>query len=423
MHIAIRRAQVLFIDRRLRIPLRLSSGDITEATEARVEVDLTVDGHAATGRSNIYLSDLWAWPDPSLTHALRDARLRARCQQIAAELSTLCGGGAEHPLELGLRLHHAVTNASDTGMPALAAALCASPFDAAMHDAVGLALNRSAFRLYDRYVAIPAGDRFFREGSAIRAVRKLLRTSPLDRLYCWGIVGPDEALERETLPFQAQTGAVHWKIKLSGRDPVADAARVAQVYRKLLPRSVDIPRLSVDTNEGNADAASVLTFLEALRDGDAEAFQALWYLEQPTNRDIRRYANDWHSVCALKPVLLDEGLTSLEMLPEIAQQGWAGLALKTCKGHSFALAAAAWAYEHDLPVTLQDLTNPGYSMIHAALFGAWVPTLNMAELNSPQFTPDANREWLPRLDNLIEPRDGFHHLPFAGTATGLGSTL
>lgn len=124
----------------------------------------------------------------------------------------------------------------------------------------------------------------------------------------------------------------------------------------------------------------------------------------------------------LKPVLLDEGLTGLELLKEAVAQGWSGLALKTCKGHSFALVAAAWARERGLLVALQDLTNPGYALIHAALLAAHVPMINGVELNSPQFTPGANAEWLPRLAGLFEPARGVHRLP-GKVPAGLGSEL
>ena len=92
--------------------------------------------------------------------------------------------------------------------------------------------------------------------------------------------------------------------------------------------------------------------------------------------------------------------------------------MKTCKGHSFALAAAAWAHERGWLLSLQDLTNPGAALVHAALFAAHVPTLNGAELNSPQFTPAANADWAARWPQLFDPRDGFHRLP-RNTVIGL----
>lgn len=43
-----------------------------------------------------------------------------------------------------------------------------------------------------------------------------------------------------------------------------------------------------------------------------------------------------------RPVMLDERLASLGLLPEPEPQGWSGLALKTCNGQSFCLVASAW---------------------------------------------------------------------------------
>jgi hypothetical protein len=52
-------------------------------------------------------------------------------------------------------------------------------------------------------------------------------------------------------------------------------------------------------------------------------------------------------------------------------------------------------------LSLQDLTNSGIALIHGALVGAHLPTINGAELNSPLFTPAANAEFLPRLSSLF----------------------
>lgn len=96
------------------------------------------------------------------------------------------------------------------------------------------------------------------------------------------------------------------------------------------------------------------------------------------------------------------------------------MALKTCKGHSMLLTTAAWAHEHRMLLSLQDLTNPGVALIHGALVGAYLPTINGAELNSPQFTPAANSSLLAELRGLVDVRDGRHRLPSTLPA-GLGS--
>ena len=163
------------------------------------------------------------------------------------------------------------------------------------------------------------------------------------------------------------------------------------------------PRITVDTNEASQSVAHVVEFLDALQAADTEAYNAMEYLEQPTSRDIQSHPFDWRPVARRKPVLVDEGLTELTALDLARGQGYSGFALKTCKGHSMLLACAVWAHQHGMSISLQDLTNPGISLIHAALVGAHLPTVNGAELNSPQFTPLANQEFAERLPDLFEP--------------------
>lgn len=410
---------------RLRTPLVLSSGPIEQLTEARTSVKVRIGGREATGHSSMYLSDLWAWPDPAMSHAQRDALLRRTCESIANDLDVLCGGEPAHPLELGLRLHHQVCrrHAEDAGAPPpLALSMCLSPFDAAIHDAVGQVLNRSAFAFYEKDVPLPSADPWFEGQTAAVAIRGMLRPKPRRTLDAWLIVGKGDDLDRDMAPWMYQRGYRCFKLKLTGQDNSADVDRTVQVYRAARRFGIDVPRLSVDSNEANPDAASVLDYLDRLQALDDEAYAALTFLEQPTGRDITQHAHDWRKVTARKPVLLDEGLTDLELLPIAASQGWSGLALKTCKGHSFALTAAAWAHQRGLCLSMQDLTNPGYAAIHAALMAAHLPTINGVELNSPQFTPDANAPWLPRLSSLFEPTAGVHQLPDA-SSPGLGSGL
>lgn len=298
---------------------------------------MRVGRREATGRGCIYLSDLWAWPDPGVPHERRDAALRKLCREIAGSLSQLCGGQPAHPTELGLRLHQSVCR--ETPPPALARAMCASPFDAAIHDAAGIALNRSAFRFYDAPPPLPTAEAYF-PGGAGAAIARMLR-APKRELAAWYLVGKNDSIEKHVAPW-VRRGCRCFKIKLLARDNDEDAARTVEVYRAVRRFGAERPRLSVDTNEANPDAASVLDYLQRLKAADAEAFAALQYLEQPTPRDIRTHRFDWREVAALKPVMLDEGLTGLELMEAAAGQGWSGFALKTCKGHSFALVAGAW---------------------------------------------------------------------------------
>jgi L-alanine-DL-glutamate epimerase-like enolase superfamily enzyme len=416
-------ADVNFTSQPLAMPLHLSSGVIRSLTLAEASVVIQINGREATGRGAIYLSDVWAWPDQALTHEQRDKSLRDLCERIAADMPVRLRGEDVHPLELGLRLHdfacHEMSVSPDPTL--LARAMCASPFDAAIHDAAGIALERSAFDLYDDSVAIPIADRYFPETGACRAVAAAIRP-PRAELDAWYIISRDDVLERTMIPAIKKHGYRCYKLKITGHHNDADVARTVQVYRKARESGVPEPRISIDSNEANPSAESVMDYLEKLQATDANAYEALAYVEQPTHRDICAHAHDWRDVARRKPVLLDEGLTELHLLGEARRQGYSGFALKTCKGHSMLLVAAAWALRHGILLSLQDLTNPGLALIHAALVGSRLPTINGVELNSPQFTPAANQEFAARLPQLFEPRGGVHRLP-ERIPFGLGSNL
>lgn len=417
-------ASVAFVSQSFIKPLLLSSGAITEITEARATVRVRVQGKEAEGIGSIYLSDLWSWPDPSLSHEVRDARLREFCQQIADNLAEWVGAPA-HPLELGLRLHDRACHGEGIPpLPTLALAMCMSPFDAAIHDAVGHALGRSAFSFYTEDVALPTADPFFSDGNACRAIRNALL--PADKiaggLDAWWIVGAKDELPAAFEIPVAHNGYHGFKIKLLAKEIADDVARTIAVYDAAKHHGCAAPRLSLDSNEGNKDAQEVVTYLRTLQAERPDVYNALEYLEQPTGRDITVHRFDWKEASALKPILLDEGLTDLSLLPLAQEQGWSGLALKTCKGHSFTLVAAAWARERGLPLAMQDLTNPGYAAIHSYLIAAHLGTINGIELNSAQYTPAANEAWLPRLSALFQPKGGQHKLCMSNLI-GTGSSL
>ena len=347
MNCEILSASVTFRERPFAKPLQLSSGTITEITEATATVRVRCAGREAEGRGSIYLSDLWAWPDPALTHAVRDAEMRRLCKNLADSLKTnqlekFYKADQAHPLALGLRLHDRVSDMSADNVPLLARLVCASPLDAAIHDACGQALGRSAFSFYDESCAIPLADSHFPE-SAVAAIRAMLLTRPSAAVDGWYVVSGTDPLTDDFAGFVERRGFRCFKLKTHGKDPDADARRTAEVFQAARALGVKFPRLSADSNEGNPDATSVLAYLDALQRMDPNAYAALEYLEQPTARDIVRHAFDWHAISARKPVLIDEGLTGADILPHVEEQGWSGICLKTCKGHSFNLIAGAWA--------------------------------------------------------------------------------
>ena len=363
---------VSFHPQTLVTPLVLSTGTIEDLIEARATVTVeTSAGKRADGRGSIFLSDVWAWPNLQYSHEQRVQQLQAFTSKIAAACSEFASGETLHPLELGLRLHHWALKelSTEIPIPALARAMCASPFDAAIHDATGIALGRSAFRLFDEDFPIPSADNYFPQCGVIEAIRRVIR--PMQRtLPAWLVISKTDLLPEMLTNAYAKSGYRCFKLKITGRDNVEDVRRTIEVYRAAQSVGVAKPTLVIDSNEANPDAASVLDYLERLEALDCEAYRALAYIEQPTARDIVNVPFDWRPVAQRKPVLLDEGLVDLSILEVARQQGWSGFALKTCKGHSMLLVTAAWAHSHGMPLSLQDLTNPGIALIHGALAGS-----------------------------------------------------
>src|SRR5205807_1240223 len=150
-------------------------------------------------------------------------------------------------------------------------------------------------------------DAWFPDTSAVAAIAETLQ-APKSALTAWLIVG--SADDEEVLrPWIRERGYHAFKLKIGGKDNAADSQRTGAVYRMAKRLGCAAPRLCVDSNCANPDAASVGDYLERLRREDRDAYAALEYVEQPTGRDIGTYAYDWRPVTALKPVLLDEGLT------------------------------------------------------------------------------------------------------------------
>jgi len=113
------------------------------------------------------------------------------------------------------------------------------------------------------------------------------------------------------------------------------------------------------------------------------------YIEQPNGRELTASRHSKRQLYELKPVIVDESLTDLESFELAMELGWSGIALKTCKGQSSAIVMAAKATELGIPYALQDLTNPGISLIHSVGMGARLYMMMGVEANSRQFFPDA----------------------------------
>ena len=115
---------------------------------------------------------------------------------------------------------------------------------------------------------------------------------------------------------------------------------------------------------------------DVLEEAAPAALRRVQYIEQPTHRDLRANPeNRMHAAAKIKPVVIDESLVDFESLLLAREQGYSGVALKACKGHSEALLMGAAAQKHNLFLCVQDLTCVGASFLHSASLAARVPSV------------------------------------------------
>ena len=212
----------------------------------------------------------------------------------------------------------------------------------------------------------------------------------------------------EWIPYN---GLTHLKIKLNGDDLDWDVERVVSVDRVASEaqahRGCDEWFYSTDFNEKCENVEYILSFLNRIQEQSPAAYDRIQYIEQPTNRDLKAHPeNKMHEAAKLKPIVIDESLIDYESLLLAREQGYTGVALKACKGHTEALFAAAAAQKHGMFLCVQDLTCPGYSFLHSASLAARVPGIAAIEGNGRQYCPAANKAWARQFPTMFEITDG-----------------
>ena len=381
-------------------------------------------GGAAEGWGSILLSTNWAWPSDVVSQVARGEAMGEVARRYARRIAEW--NQCAHPLVIAtdtktvlLRIANEVADEMDLDepMPALAALNAGSPVDCALHDAFGKAAGISSYDGYGpehcssdlsrwlgpnyrgRYLSdylspgfTPTVPLFHLVGGGDKLTRSELDdTDPKDGLP----VSLDDWIERD--------GVYCFKVKLKGTSLEWDVARVVAVARvveeALARQGRDTYFLSVDSNEMCPAPEYVVEMLEAIREQAPRAYDALLYVEQPTERDLFAHRFDLSEVAKRKPVLADEGISSLHHIDAARELGWSGIALKTCKGFSSALLSVARAREEGLLYSVQDLTNPGLALLHSVGFAARIQPLKGVEANARQFIPSASER-----EKVVHPR-------------------
>ena len=406
-----------FLPVQTRVPLKFGPETLTSVICARVGVTVTDrSGRTAQGWGETPLSVQWAWPG-SLSYQERCDAMQQFCRMLARAWAEFSEMG--HPLELGHHFNEAVLpdllstlnaerGAEAEPMPWLAALVCCSAFDVAVHDAFGQSVGREVYATYDAEFMNADLAHFL--GSASRSSVSFADRYPCDfltipsakQLPAWHLVGGKDLLDASELTgsepddgypvllgdWIERDGLTCLKVKLRGNDAAWDFERLTEVGRIALDK--DVLWLTSDFNCTVTDPTYVNDILDRLVLEQPRIYQMILYVEQPFPYDLEANQIDVHSVSARKPLFMDESAHDWKLVRLGRQLGWTGVALKTCKTQTGALLSLCWAKAHGMTLMVQDLTNPMLAQIPHCLLAAHAGTIMGVETNAMQFYPAAS---------------------------------
>lgn len=439
-------ASLYFLPVETRVPLKFGPEVLTYATCARVQLRVEDgSGKPAEGWGETPLSVQWVWP-ADLSYEERHEALKDFCVCLVTAWGAFPRRG--HPMEVGHAFQHEAlrpvleefNRGREHAMPWLAALVCCSAFDLALHDAFGNAVGVPVYQTYTgQYMSAdlsaylePAPD------TALSFAGKYpadFMASPVpERLAAWHLVGGMDALGPADLTgsepddgypvllpdWIRADGLTCLKVKLRGNDGPWDYDRLVRVGRLGLEGGV--LWLTADFNCTVTDPGYVNEILDRLVLEEPRLYGMILYVEQPFPYDLEAHAIDVHGVSARKPLFMDESAHDWELVRLGRSLGWTGVALKTCKTQTGALLSMCWARAHGMTLMVQDLTNPMLAQVPHMLLAAHAGTIMGVETNSMQFYPEASAAEARVHPGLYRRRDGQVSLESLG-GSGFGYRL
>jgi L-alanine-DL-glutamate epimerase-like enolase superfamily enzyme len=415
-----------------RSPIKFGGRVVTDVVIANVGIEVeTRDGRRGRGLGSMPIGNVWAWPSQAVTPSQSLAAMERFAEGLVKVALDYRGCG--HPLDVTRELAEqhpplaaAVVNelGLSESMPKLAELVAASPFEAAIHDAYGKTLGANSYNLLGpEFVHHDLAHYLTPEFAGEYLDRYTLR-KPKAKMPLYHLVGAldpltdadvnvrlEDGLPQTLGEWIVADGLTHLKIKLNGDDLAWDVERVVGVERVAVPTQAALGlktwHYSLDFNEKCASVEYLLDFLRQLAERSPAALDRVHYIEQPTHRDLKKHPeNKMHKAAAIKPVVIDESLIDLESLQLAREQGYSGVALKACKGQTEALLMGAAAQKYKMFLCVQDLSCPGYSLLHSASIAARLPTIAAIEGNSRQYCPAGNAPWRERFPSMFNITDG-----------------
>jgi L-alanine-DL-glutamate epimerase-like enolase superfamily enzyme len=317
--------QLYFLPVTTRVPLKFGPETLTSVICARVKMTVSdVRGRTAEGWGETPLSVQWVWPS-SLSYQYRCDALQDFCRILTTAWAQFTQYG--HPLEVGddffeqmlpnlLRERNSACT-TEQAMPWLAAIVCCSAFDIAMHDAYGQLHQVDVYKTYNRdflnrdlsAFVVPAKNSDI--SFAGRYPADFLNLEPPSTLPAWHLVGGMDLLDESqrtgtepndgypvTLPeWIVRDGLFCLKVKLRGNDAAWDYDRLIRVGRIAVEHNV--LWLTADFNCTVTDPAYVNVILDRLKLDQPRIYQMILYVEQPFPYDLEHNRIAVHSVSAV----------------------------------------------------------------------------------------------------------------------------
>jgi L-alanine-DL-glutamate epimerase-like enolase superfamily enzyme len=430
--IRIREISYDFEDFLYRTPIKFGGVALDRVTILNVDVVVeTRTGHVARGHGSMPLGNVWAYPSRTMSYAQTLDPMKRVVDIVCGIYRGFASHG--HPIDITHTVEPDFLASADglskslhlaDPIPVLASLVCASPFDAALHDAYGKSLNLNCYSTYSAEHMSHDLGHYLGEGFRGLWLTDFVTAKARPTMPLYHLVGALDPLSpgdlrqpvgdglpetlAEWIPFN---GLTHLKIKLNGDDLAWDVARVLGVDRMACEaqasRNVSTWYYSLDFNEKCGHVGYLIDFLNRIREAAPAAFERIQYIEQPTKRDLKSdRANTMHRASAIRPVVIDESLIDRESLLLAKEMGYTGVALKACKGQTQSLLMAAVARREGMFLCVQDLTCPGASLIHSAGLAAHIPGVAAIESNARQYCPAANAPWADRFPGMFRIADG-----------------
>lgn len=406
-----------FIPVQTRVPLKFGPETLTSVICARTCMTVAnKQGQTAQGWGETPLSVQWAWPS-RLGYQERCETMQLFCRMLAEAWARFDRQG--HPIELGSdfiesQLRGLLDKLNGQGgeqtepMPHLAALVCCSAFDIALHDAYGQLLERDVYSTYNAEFMNADLSHFLESADDIdfsfagKYPADFLKSPPARTLPAWHLVGGKDLLDASELTgtepddgypvllpdWIKRDGLKCLKVKLRGNDSEWDYDRLVKVGHIALENNV--LWLTSDFNCTVTEPAYVNEILDRLIIEHHRIYQMILYVEQPFPYDLEENQIDVHSVSARKPLFMDESAHDWKLIRLGRSLGWTGVALKTCKTQTGALLSLCWAKAHGMTLMVQDLTNPMLAQIPHVLLAAHAGTIMGVETNAMQFYPAAS---------------------------------